>query len=218
MTFIAKPCTAIVGMAVVALLAASPAHAGGGDDGAAPIWEGAYAGVFLAYREAGARIEARGQSSREFVDEAAAAGGYFGWNFTRPNSHWVWGAEFDVTGGENDRRWTDASHGAVRVGNNFTASARLRGGYAFGGVLAYATVGLALSDLEVHAAGLHDDAMRLGLVFGGGLEVALGDNWRGRLEALSIGYAGEDDWRIAGVRRDVGLGEAQVRLGLTRRF
>jgi outer membrane immunogenic protein len=187
-------------------------------------WAGTYAGLTLGAAGLGADIE-RGPGSGELeIDERGVVLGVVaGHNFAMAGrgsslGQWLFGIEADIIGGDLGDSEADALLGSVEAEASWLASARLRGGYAWERVYLYGTAGVAFSDITASSTGAAaDDDVRAGLALGAGAELALGEGWAARLEAMSYSFA-ESDVTVAGAERDADLGFSSLRLGLTRRF
>jgi outer membrane immunogenic protein len=151
--------------------------------------------------------------------DGGGIGGHLGFNILSGN--WLAGLEADAT-------WLDASGargfaGPARLNAHvdWVTSFRGRIGYVFGDALLYATGGAAAAGLQARfdapAAASWSNDVPLGYVIGGGIEMRLGADWSGRIEALHFGF---DDRSLsfATGRMPADLDVTTVRAGLTFQF
>ena len=185
-------------------------------------WTGPYIGLTLGANGTAASIEDGANGDDLDLDDSGVSvgivGGYNFAPFGRSSSgQWLIGAEVDAQTLGSDDSATDSLLGKASLESNWVASTRIRAGYAWEHLHLYGTAGLALSDIHVETAGDDDDGVRAGLAVGLGAELAINENWSGRVEGISYGF-GEDDRRIAGSDHDIGIGAAVIRVGVSRRF
>jgi outer membrane immunogenic protein len=203
-----------LGLAIAAVFAA-PMAASAADLGPAPsykapayvapsyaTWSGFYVGVNAGYGfgkadAAGANVDPSG-----FL-----AGGTIGYNLQ--TGVWVWGLE-----GDFDYSAMKDSKAGVEVKSPWFATARGRIGYAgWGNLMPYITGGAAFANLKATAAGVSDNATRVGWTAGAGLEYAMWSNWSVKVEYL---YADLGTYSLNGT--DVDYTTNIVRAGLNYRF
>ncbi len=99
-----------------------------------------------------------------------------------------------VLGLEGDMDWSHLSGSSsstlcsgCSVNDNWLSTVRGRAGYAFGGVLPYVTGGLAVGDINATVPGFAGaSTTNAGWTVGGGLEVALSQNWSAKAEYLHV--------------------------------
>lgn len=185
-------------------------------------WTGPYIGLTLGAYGVGASIDNGANGNDIDLDEGGATiglvGGYNFAPFGRSESgQWLIGAEIDAQTLGSDDSSNDSVLGKASLDSSWVASTRVRAGYAWEVLHLYGTAGLALSDIHVETAGDKDDGVRAGLALGLGAELAINEDWSGRLEGISYSF-GEDDRRIAGSDHDIGIGAAVIRIGVSRRF
>jgi outer membrane immunogenic protein len=163
--------------------------------------------------------------------EGFFGGGQVGFNWQAPGSPWVWGVEVDSQWANIEEDVTGVA-GAV-VANAFTdlnyfGTARLRLGYAWDRVMAYATGGLAWGNNEIGAsvavpgffAGATSSATHIGWTVGAGVEWALLDNWSAKVEYLYLDLGNQDYFGGPGVLGgfDADVTAHTVKVGLNYRF
>jgi outer membrane immunogenic protein len=122
----------------------------------------------------------------KFDTSGWVAGGTAGYNLQYGRA--VFGVEGDVD-------WSNINGSAPCVGglaacqvkNDWLATARGRFGFAFDRFLPFVTGGLAIGDLNANAPGVGSGSnTNTGWTVGGGLEVALGQNWTAKAEYLHV--------------------------------
>ena len=113
-----------------------------------------------------------------------AGGAHIGYNFQA--SRVVGGVEAD--GMFSSIR--SGSLGSASFSQDFLSSARVKGGYAFGDLLAYGTLGWAWSTTDYHFLGASSDETVRGVAFGLGAEYALTRNVSLRAELLRYDFGG----------------------------
>jgi high affinity Mn2+ porin len=203
-----------IGIIVLALLGAEPAHAGGAamptKAPALPAydWTGAYIGGHFGY--GGGSL---GAGTNPVLDEGVVlpptitglAGGYqIGWNVQLPD-RLVLGVEADVTfTSPIDRGATGLA--PFNTALDYIGTARSRMGYGFGSLLAYVTGGVAWGQTKVE---INDNggsvvsshsSTQVGWTVGAGVEFPVAGKWTGKIEynyidlgstAFVLGNAGQ---------------------------
>lgn len=187
------------------------------DDGAAypALWQGRYMGVNVG--TSGVSIDVNGIGKDDDVSTTGFSGGVIvGYNFR--SGSWVGGFEADINAAAADESKDVAGLGRLTLSSSGNASLRVRGGYAWDNVFLYATGGLGFTHYSIKSSLGGDEDLIVGSpVLGLGVEFAIDQNWTARAEALAYGV-GETDITLAGAKRDVDLGYASMRVGVTRRF
>ena len=113
-----------------------------------------------------------------------AGGAHIGYNFQA--NRIVGGVEGDVTFGSI----RSGSLGSASFSQDFLSSARVKGGYVFGNLLAYGTVGWAWSTTDYKDLGNSSDQTVKGVVFGIGAEYPITRNVSLRAELLRYDFEG----------------------------
>jgi outer membrane immunogenic protein len=113
-----------------------------------------------------------------------AGGMHIGYNFQ--SQQIVGGVEGDITFGSI----RSGSLGSADFSQNFLSSARVKGGYAFGNLLAYGTLGWAWSTTNYSYLGGSSAETVRGLAYGVGLEYAITRNVSIRAELLRYDFEG----------------------------
>ena len=131
-------------------------------------------------------------------------------------SPWVFGVEGDIAW-SNMRGGSFAAFGCAagcETRNNWFGTVRGRVGYDFGGVMPYATGGLAVGDIKTERVGLAEsNTTNAGWTVGGGIEAALAPAWTAKVEYL---YA--DLGSVNNLGTDIDFKSHIVRAGLNYRF
>ena len=192
-------------------------------DGRVHRWSGPYAGLLLGLSGAGSTIDrGAGYKDLELGGGSVGFGAVAGYNFASfggGGSGFMMGLEADISSLGGSERKTDTVLGSAKFESSWLASARVRAGYAWERLYLYGTLGLALSDINAFDTASKKDrnVVRAGLAYGLGAELAVNDNWSARLEGIAYSFGG-DKQTFSGSKRDVSLGAATLRLGITRRF
>jgi outer membrane immunogenic protein len=190
--------------AALAIMAASAAHAQdffNSGPGPAPGFAGAEVGGVL-----GAAVGGSGDVSATGV----VGGAYAGYNLQ--NGPLVGGVEGDIMPG--------AVSGSGRGGTLHqygTASARARGGYAFGNILAYGTVGPAWGTSNFDRNGYNTDKSLSGYTYGVGGEVAVTHNVTARAELRHYEFGSPTYYTPSGAQK-IDNGNNQLLVGVGARF
>ena len=114
----------------------------------------------------------------------AAGGAHVGYNFQA--NRVVGGVEGDVTFGSI----RSGSLGQASFRQDFLSSARVKGGYVFGNLLAYGTLGWAWSTTDYKNLGASSDETVKGLAYGVGAEYPITRNVSLRAELLRYDFGG----------------------------
>jgi len=166
----------------------------------APVWNwtGLYIGAHGGYGWADLSIN--GLTGTTSLD-GWFGGGQIGYNWQAPGSNWVLGLEADISGGDISQT-ASATGGGVTVSETTKlesfGSVRGRIGYAFDRSLAYFTggwawgngnfsVSAAIPALGV-AAAASSSQTHTGWVLGGGLEMAINQNWTWGIEYQHVSF------------------------------
>ena len=180
------------------------------------IWNGLYLGAQAGYRWSSTAID--GWNAPAMRQGGLQLGGYFGYNVHV--GFLVFGVESDVMLGSATTSST-LSSASLAMRDSWGGTVRGRAGVAFGQALVYGTGGAAVADrnLSVSSPSLSAtiNEMRLGSVFGGGLEYKFTPNISTRIEALRFNYRGSGlNWNGAsqGIKEDSNV----LRGGLTLHF
>jgi outer membrane immunogenic protein len=161
---------------------------------------------------------------------AGASGGYITSNdFKENNSAWTGGVQagylqqFDmfVIGAELQGLLSNELDYELVPGaglkQNWSVAAKARAGVALGDTLIYGTAGGSFAELEPTGTTSSAKESHAGVVFGGGVEQALGKNLSLRAEYLQTRYFGVET-AVAGVGRKDDLVNHAITLGVNYRF
>ena len=193
-------------------------------------WRGAYLGVNAGIGTSLARgneasglpIEV-GEVNNSGVGFAGGVQAGYNWQLAE---RWVVGVEADISILGIDHGYQDTPAGQTRfaIAHRWYGTARGRLGYAMGPALIYATGGFAWADAKVtmdflNTPEVSTDARRAtGVVFGGGIEAALGGNWSAKLEYLNVDLRGRATVTEVGSPYTFDRDFQVFRLGLNRRW
>jgi outer membrane immunogenic protein len=182
-------------------------------------WSGAYIGAGAAAVFGGAVVHAGASGDKLNLSNGSSAGGtlYIGrnWQF----GSWVAGVEADLSYSDLQQSGTNAVLGNVKAEEQDFGALKLRGGYAFGNLLAYGTTGLEVTHVKVSGSHLTSDqnTVNATLLLGAGLEYNTGQDWILRSEAKIYGM-GQSDVEFTGGARDLSEGTAAFTFGVARKF
>lgn len=123
-------------------------------------WQGAYAGVHL-----GGGLGSAGS----LTTGGTVMGAHGGYNFQA--DRFVGGGEIDYSASEIKN-----SSSNERFNQSWLSSLRARGGYTFGNMLTYGTLGFAYGPTEYTRVGITSNDMKIGWVLGGGVEAMIAPN------------------------------------------
>lgn len=200
------------------------------DDVGPPVWTGFYAGAQIGYGWGRDRIHdsslSTGDSdySDRFKIDGMTGGVHGGYNYqTGP---WVVGAEADIelanVDGDNPD-WPFGDNTKAKIDSQ--GSLRLRGGYAIGQTLLYATGGLALAHVKTdyYDGSAHDSYSdtKAGWTIGTGLECAFTTNWTARVEYRYVDLGRISDHTTttdSGWQEHNDLQEHAIRVGVSYKF
>ena len=125
----------------------------------------------------------------------------------------VGGVEGDVTFGSI----RSGSLGSGEFNQNLLSSLRVKGGYAFGNMLAYGTIGSAWSTTDYSYVGGSSSETVKGLVFGVGAEFAITRNVSLRAELLRYNF-GNATYYVPPVSHTLSTSTDVVRVGASVHF
>lgn len=143
------------------------------------IWAGPYAGVDVGLSGTGTETKSGGVK-KNFSRTDAAFGLFAGYNWQI--SRVVVGVEGSATYIGGEAKTDHGSLGVIKSGSTWTASFKGRVGLPIGRFMPYLSAGVAATDNTFKANGRADTSVGIGPVLGGGLEVAVTDNWRVRAD------------------------------------
>ena len=181
-------------------------------------WAGFYAGAGLTGTFSGAQVKSGASGPKLDLSGDASAGGVLSFGYNWQYGSWVAGLETNLTYSEGNHNGSSAALGSVNVQQRDYGSLQLRGGYALGGALLYATTGLELRSVKISGSALASENYDwLNLLVGAGVEYAIDPQWRVRTEAKFIG-ATDRDLGFTGGNRDITEGFGIFSLGVARKF
>lgn len=127
------------------------------------------------------------------------------------------GGELGVTSFETTQNLTGGGLGTSEFNGKFLINPRLRAGFATGNLFIYGTAGVALSDAVIRTAGATSKDYALGVSYGIGAEMNLGNSWSTRLDLTrtDLGMASQN---FGGQTRDTIVKMDKITLGLTKKF
>lgn len=159
-------------------------------DGNPPIWQGAYTGIHIGGGWSRSATALSQSHAFESVPSSSPMGGMQA-GYRLNNGRAIFGIEADVsasrirgvTGGGGP-----GSGQELAVASNWLAT--LRGTFAIpiGTAQIYATAGLAMSDIDPRSVASERNRVEFGAVWGGGLEMWLGNGLSARIELLHYSF------------------------------
>ncbi|EFO29017.1 putative outer membrane protein [Roseibium sp. TrichSKD4] len=181
---------------------------------AGSVWEGGYVGAEAGLSQTLTESKVPGaKSTASKMDAAFGLFGGYNWQVSRV----VLGVEAGATylGGQAKKNLSGV--GQVKAGSQWSASLRGRVGLPFESFMPYLTAGLAATDHSTKANGKTHSALGVGLMFGGGLEVAVSENWRVRADYSMTGILNEKDM-FGGTRIERTAANHRLMLGVSYAF
>lgn len=165
-------------------------------------WEGAYAGVHL-----GGGLGTAGS----LTTGGTVVGAHGGYNFQA--GRFVSGGEIDYSASELKNNSSSES-----FNQNWLMSIRGRGGYTFGNLLTYGTLGFAYGPTEYVKSGTKTDLSKSGWVLGGGIEAMIAPNVSLRGEFLHYDLGSGTYANGAGGTVSLSTTSNIIRTGLNYKF
>ena len=150
-----------------------------GDSVGVTYWQGPYAGVHL-----GGGLGSAGS----LTTGGTVVGAHGGYNFQA--GKFVSGGEIDFSSSEIKN-----SSSSESFNQTWLTSFRARGGYTFGNMLTYGTLGFAYGPTEYVKSGTKTESSKLGWILGGGIEAMIAPNvsLRGELLHYDLGSSSYSD-------------------------
>lgn len=218
--WIAKPVILCAVMAVLisgARAADLDLYSGQSFDPAPPeqsLWAGPYLGLEAGASQTVTDVKANGRS-KDFSRFDAAFGLFGGYNWEV--SRFVLGVEGSAAYLGGREKGTHPTLGAIETGAKWTVAAKARAGLPIGNFMPYLSLGLAATEHSLKANGTEETSLSLGPVLGGGLEVAVQDNWRLRADYTLTGII-DDTSKFGGTDVKRTSGNHRLMIGLSRSF
>lgn len=142
-------------------------------------WDGFYMGLSLDGTSTSASVRGIGSQSRK--SQTASLGACAGFNRSS-ESGLIWGGEIGLSAAESTPNLTTGALGTTEFNGKFVVNPRLRAGSATGNLFLYGTAGVALSDAVVRSAGATTKDYTMGVSYGIGAEMKMGNGWSTRLD------------------------------------
>jgi outer membrane immunogenic protein len=215
----------VPGALVLAVVAAGPA--GATDLSVAPIYKAPpmaptvynWSGFYLGVNAGGGWGTSGWSTTGSFNLSGAVAGGTAGYN---------WQVGSAVVGLEGDLDWSNLRGttsalcpAGCSTSNDWLGTFRGRAGYAFDRFMPYVTGGLAVGDIHATTPGFAGATQtNAGWAVGGGVEVALTNNWSAKAEYLHVDLGNLNCGFNCGTtpNNNVSVRNDEVRGGLNFRF
>lgn len=177
-------------------------------------WDGFYMGLSLDAARTNASIKNTNTHSRK--TQNASLGAYAGFNKST-KSGLIWGGEVAISPVEKAANLSGGGLGSSEFAGKILINPRLRAGFATGNIFVYGTAGVAISDAVVRQAGSTSKDYAMGVSYGLGAEMKLGNNWSTRLDITRTDL-GLKDQSFNGQSRDTIVKMDKITLGLTKKF
>jgi hypothetical protein len=133
------------------------------------------------------------------------------------NSGLVWGGEIGLSSAENTPNLSTGALGTTEFNGKFVINPRLRAGFATGNLFLYGTAGVAISDAVVRSAGATTKDYTMGVSYGIGAEMKIGNGWSTRFD-LTRTDLGQKNQSFNGLTRDTNVKMDKITIGLTKSF
>jgi outer membrane immunogenic protein len=183
-------------------------------------WGGVYVGINGGWTLGTAYWSAPGNASASVNANGGIVGGTLGANWQ--TDAFIFGLEADIdysTVSTSTASNVCAAGANCQAGTSWLSTMRARLGYADDRLLFYGTAGAAVGNMEMSANGVTNTTTRLGWTAGGGVELAISDNWTGRLEYLYADFKPATCSSVCGGSPvDVRLSENLIRAGVDFKF
>ncbi|MES0882900.1 outer membrane protein [Roseibium sp. SCP14] len=180
----------------------------------ASLWAGPYLGFEAGPSQTVTDVKANGRSKDlSRVDAAFGLFGGYNWDVSRI----VLGVEGAATYLGGRERSKHPTLGTVETGAKWTVNAKARAGLPLGSFMPYLSVGVAATEHSLKANGKEKSSVSLGPVVGGGLEVAVQENWRVRADYSLSGIV-DDRSKFSGTTISRNSGNHRIMLGISRAF
>ena len=177
-------------------------------------WDGFYMGLSLDAARTNASISGTNAHSREAKN--ASLGAYAGFNRSSAGG-FVWGAEIGISGAENTPNLSGGGLGSSEFSGKFIINPRLRAGITTGNLFLYGTAGVGISDAVLRTSGSTGKDLAIGVSYGIGAEMKLGNNWSTRVDLtrMDLGRANQS---FNGQNRGTNVKMDKITIGLTKSF
>lgn len=177
-------------------------------------WDGFYAGISLDAARSEAGVS--GTAAHDRKEQIATLGAYAGFNRSARGGL-VWGGEIALSALNAGKNTAGGGIGTTEFKGKYLVTPRLRAGYATEKFFVYGLAGLGISDAVVRSAGATSTDMAIGISYGVGAEMKLGNNWSTRLDITRTDL-GLKNQNFGGLRRDTNTTFDKITLGLTKSF
>ncbi|MGH1577239.1 porin family protein [Planktotalea sp.] len=177
-------------------------------------WDGFYAGLSLDATRSKAGIS--GTAAHDRNDTFATLGAYGGFNRTTQRGL-IWGGEIGISGLPSGANASGGGLGTSEFKGKYLITPRLRAGFATDKVFFYGIAGLGISDAVVRRAGATSTDVVIGVNYGLGAEMKLGNNWSTRLDITRTDL-GIPDQSFGAQKRDTKVKIDKITFGLTKNF
>ncbi|MBO6894727.1 MAG: outer membrane beta-barrel protein [Roseibium sp.] len=178
------------------------------------LWAGPYLGFETGISQTATEVTVGGRKDdASRVDAAFGLFGGYNWEVSR----FVLGVEAGAAylGGREKGR--HPTLGNYETGAKWTVNAKARAGLPINNFMPYLSVGIAATEHSLKANNKEHSSVSIGPVLGGGLEVAVTDEWRIRADYSLTGIIDSKD-RYAGVSARRNSANHRLMIGISRAF
>lgn len=178
------------------------------------LWAGPYVGFEAGPSQTVTDVKANGRTKDlSRVDAAFGLFGGYNWEVSR----FVLGVEGGATYLGGREKGKHPTLGTIEASAKWSVNAKARAGLPLGSFMPYVSVGVAATEHSLKANGKEKSSVSLGPVFGGGLEVAVQENWRVRADYSLTGII-DDKSNFGGTSVSRNSGNHRFMLGISRAF
>lgn len=178
------------------------------------LWAGPYLGFETGISQTATEVKSGGRKKDlSRVDAAFGLFGGYNWEVSRVVLGLEGGAAY-LGGREKGRHPT---LGTVETGAKWTVNAKARVGLPINNFMPYLSLGIAATEHSLKANGTERNSVSIGPVFGGGLEVAVSEDWHVRADYSVTGII-DDKARYGGSRVERTSANHRLMIGLSRSF
>ena len=178
------------------------------------LWAGPYLGFETGISQTTTDVKSGGRS-KDFSRVDAAFGLFGGYNWEV--SRFVLGLEAGATylGGREKGR--HPTLGSIETGAKWTVNAKARAGLPINNFMPYLSLGIAATEHSLKANGTERNSVSIGPVLGGGLEVAVTDDWHIRADYSVTGII-DDKAKYGGSSVKRTSANHRLMIGVSRSF
>nr|WP_282449322.1 outer membrane beta-barrel protein [Roseibium sp. CAU 1639] len=178
------------------------------------LWAGPYLGLETGVSQTVTDVKSGGRK-KDFSRVDAAFGLFGGYNWEV--SRFVLGVEGGAAYLGSREKGKHPTLGIVETGAKWTVNAKTRVGLPINNFMPYLSLGIAATEHSLKANGKEKNSVSIGPVFGGGLEVAVSDDWHVRADYSVTGILDETSL-YGGSKVNRTSANHRLMIGLSRSF